>query len=139
MPADNFVTITGNLADDPKLRMTNGGTPVCNFRVAVSSRVPDGKGGFTEGEAGFYRVTAWRGLAEHIVDSVGKGARVVVVGRLQFRTWQQPETDEQRYSVEIQAEEVAASLRWHTVTLRKAAAAKERKRAEDQFHEPPPF
>jgi single-strand DNA-binding protein len=56
--ADTFVSITGNLTDDPELRFTQSGATVANFRVAVTARVPDGKGGWQEGETGFYRVTA---------------------------------------------------------------------------------
>jgi single-strand DNA-binding protein len=133
--ADTFVSITGNLTDDPELRFTGSGTTVANFRVAVTSRVPDGNGGWQEGETSFYRITAWRSLAENVADSLSKGARVVVLGKLKTNTWETPE-GEKRSAVEIQADEVAASLRFATAKLtkagRKAAGA-------DQASEPAPF
>ena len=133
--ADTFVSITGNLTDDPELRFTQAGVPVANFRVAVTPRVPDGKGGFQDGETSFYRVTAWRSLAENLADSVGKGARVVVVGRLQQTTWETPE-GEKRSTIEIQADEVAPSLRFATAKPEKASR---RTAGADQFNEPAPF
>jgi single-strand DNA-binding protein len=138
--AETFVSITGNLTDDPELRFTQSGVPVANFRVAVTPRVPDGQGGFPDGETGFYRVTAWRSLAENIADSLAKGARVVVLGKLRTSTWETPE-GEKRSSVEIQADEVAPSLRFATVTLQKPGRGAQRTPAAggDQFNDPPPF
>ena len=138
--ADTFVSITGNLTDDPELRITQSGVPVANFRVAVTPRVPDGQGGFQDGETGFYRVSAWRSLAENIADSLGKGARVVILGRLRTSSWETPE-GEKRSSVEIQADEVAPSLRFATVKLQKPGRGAQRTPAAgaDQFSDPPPF
>ena len=133
--ADTFVSITGNLTDDPELRFTASGVPVANFRVAVTARVPDGKGGWQEGETGFYRVTAWRSLAENVADSVTKGARVVILGKLKTSTWETPE-GEKRSTVEIQADEVAPSLRFATAKPEKASR---RTAGADQFNEPAPF
>jgi single-strand DNA-binding protein len=133
--ADTFVSITGNLTDDPELRFTQSGTTVVNFRVAVTTRVPDGKGGWQEGETGFYRVTAWRSLAENVADSLTKGARVVILGKLKTSTWETPE-GEKRSTVEIQADEVAPSLRFATAKPEKASR---RTAGADQFNEPAPF
>ena len=137
--ADTFVSITGNLTDDPELRMTPAGVPVVNFRVAVTPRVPDGRGGFQDGETSFFRVTAWRSLAENIADSLGKGARVVVLGRLRTSSWETPE-GEKRSAVEIQAEEVAPSLRFVTARLEKPGrGGRSTSGQAAQFNEPPPF
>jgi single-strand DNA-binding protein len=110
---DTTTTIVGNLTDDPELRFTQGGTPVANFTVAVTPRRPDGQGGWTDGETSFIRCTAWRSLAENLADSLGKGDRVLVYGRLQQRSW---ETDagERRSIVEVQVDELGPSLRWAT-------------------------
>ena len=88
----------GDLTDDPELRFTQSGVPVANFRVAVTPRVPDGQGGFQDGETSFLRVTAWRSLAENVADSLGKGARVVVLGRLRTSSWETPEARSARPS-----------------------------------------
>jgi single-strand DNA-binding protein len=108
--SDTHVTITGNLTADPELKFTSGGAAVANFRIAVTTRVRDGEG-WRDGETSFFRVNAWRQLAQHVTDSLGKGDRAVVIGRLKSRSWETPQ-GEQRSVVEIDADEVAPSLRW---------------------------
>jgi single-strand DNA-binding protein len=109
--ADTHVTISGNLTDDPELKFTDQGIAVANFRVAVTPRIRDDAGGWRDGETSFFRVAAWRQLGEHVADSLGKGDRAIVIGRLKSRTWETPE-GERRSVVEIDADEVAPSLRW---------------------------
>jgi single-strand DNA-binding protein len=110
--ADTHVTITGNLTDNPDLRFTPNGTAVANFRLAVTARVRDGEG-WRDGDTSYFRVNVWRQLAEHVADSLAKGDRAVVVGRLKSRSWETPEGDK-RSVVEVEADEVAPSLRWAT-------------------------
>jgi Single-strand binding protein family len=88
--SDTHVTIVGNLTDDPEVSFTPNGAAVCNFRVAVTARIKDGDT-WRDGDTSFYRVTAWRQLAEHIGDSLAKGNRVIVVGQLRARSWETPE------------------------------------------------
>ena len=113
--SDNQVTLVGNLTDDPELRVTANGTMVASFRLAVSQRVREGDT-WKDGEASFFRVNVWRQQAEHVAKSLRKGSRCVVVGRLKSRSWETPE-GQRRSSVEIDAEEVAASLRFGTVLV----------------------
>jgi single-stranded DNA-binding protein len=87
--ADTHVTITGNLTDDPEVSFTPNGAAVTNFRLAVTARVKDGDT-WRDGDTSFYRITAWRGLAEHIGDSLAKGNRVIVTGQLRARSWETP-------------------------------------------------
>ena len=108
--ADTHVTITGNLTDDPELRFTPNGHPVANFRLAVTARIKDGDI-WRDGETSFFRINVWRQLAEHVADSLAKGDRAVVIGRLKSRSWETPEGDK-RSVVEVEADEVAPSLRW---------------------------
>jgi single-strand DNA-binding protein len=108
--ADTTTIITGNLTDDPELRYTQGGAPVASFRVAVTARVREGDT-WRDGDTSFFRVTAWRTLAEHACESLSKGDRVIVVGRLKARSWETPE-GERRSVVEVEADEVGPSLRW---------------------------
>jgi single-strand DNA-binding protein len=119
---DSHVTIAGNLTDHPELRFTPSGDQVCNLRVAVTARAPDGQGGWRDGTTSIFRVTVWRAQAEHAAETLTKGARVLVTGRLRQRSW---ETDdgERRQMIEIEADELAASLKFHTATLTKASRA----------------
>jgi single-strand DNA-binding protein len=108
--ADTHVTITGNLTDDPELKVIPNGAPVANFRVAVTARVRDGDT-WRDGDTSYFRVNAWRQLAEHVADSLTKGDRAVIIGRLKSRSWETPE-GERRSVVEVDADEIAPSLRF---------------------------
>jgi single-strand DNA-binding protein len=101
------VSFAGNLTDDPELRHTKAGIARAMFRVAVSGR--------QEQEASFFTVVVWRDQAEHAAQSLSKGSRVVVMGRLQQRSWT-AEDGSARSSVEVVAEELGPSLRWATAT-----------------------
>jgi single-strand DNA-binding protein len=118
MANDNHTVVIGNLVDDPELRFTNNGTPVTNFRVAVTPRVQEA-GTWRDGETSFFRVNAWRDQATHLAESLHRGDRVMVVGRLRQRTWETPE-GERRSVAEIEADEVGASLRWATASVERA-------------------
>jgi single-strand DNA-binding protein len=106
--ADTHVTIAGNLTDAPDLRFTPNGHPVANFRLAVTARIKDGDT-WKDGETSFFRVNVWRQLAEHVADSLSKGDRAVVIGRLRSCSWETPEGDK-RSVVEVVAEELGPSL-----------------------------
>jgi single-stranded DNA-binding protein len=95
--ADTHVTITGNLTDNPELKFTPNGHAVANFRLAVTTRVKDGEG-WKDGDTSFFRVNVWRQLAEHVTDSLSKGDRAVVVGRLKSRSWETPRATSARWS-----------------------------------------
>ena len=112
MATDNHTTIVGNLVDDPELRFTNNGIAVTNMRVAVTQRVQQ-DGEWRDGDTSFLKVNVWRGQAEHLADSLAKGDRVMVTGRLRQRSWETPEGDK-RSVTEIEADEVGASLKWAT-------------------------
>jgi single-strand DNA-binding protein len=112
MASDNCVTLVGNITDDPELRFTPSGLPVANFTVAVNRRVPK-DGGWEDKLEGFFRCSCWRDMAENVAESLQKGARVVVVGRLQQRSWEDQDGNK-RSTVEVQVDEVGPSLRWAT-------------------------
>jgi single-strand DNA-binding protein len=131
---DTHVTITGNLTDDPEVTFTPNGAAVCNFRLAVTARIKDGDT-WRDGDTSFYRITAWRGLAERIGDSLAKGHRVIVLGQLRARSWETPEGDK-RTVVEVQAEEVGPSLRWATAKPERVTNTKPSK---GEFNDDPPF
>lgn len=122
MASANQVVIVGNLTDDPELRYTPNGAAVAKFRVAVNRRYQDATGQWKDAETSYFTVNAWRTLAENIAESLTRGSRVVVVGRLQMRSWETQE-GERRTVVEIEAEEVGPSLRWATAKVEKQARA----------------
>jgi single-strand DNA-binding protein len=137
--SDNFTVHIGNLTDDPELRYTNTGTPVTNFNLAVNTRVRDGET-WRDGETNFFRVNVWRDQAENVAESLRKGNRAVVVGRLKTRSWETPEGDK-RHVTEIDATEVAPSLRWAIASPQKAIHERAVQRGPErgQFNDPPPF
>ena len=90
MATDNHTTIVGNLVDDPELRFTNNGIAVANMRVAVTQRIQQ-DGEWRDGDTSFLKVNVWRSQAEHLADSLSKGDRVMVTGRLRQRSWETPE------------------------------------------------
>jgi single-strand DNA-binding protein len=110
--SDNSVTLVGNLTDSPELRFTPNGTAVASIRLAVTPRIRE-RDGWKDGEPSFFRVNVWRDLAEHVADSLSKGDRAVVVGRLRTRSWETSKGDK-RSVVEVEAEEIGPSLRFAT-------------------------
>ncbi len=116
MAIDNTVTITGNATREPELRYTPSGQAVASFGVAVNRRWQNRQTQEWEEAVSFFDVTAWSQLAENIAESVAKGTRVTVTGRLDQRSWETPEGDK-RSKVEIVADDIAVSLRWATVEI----------------------
>ena len=116
MASENQVVIVGNLTDDPELRYTPNGAAVAKFRVAVNRRYKDEAGNWKDGETSYFSVNAWRNLAENVAESLARGTRVVVAGRLQMRSWETQEGDK-RTVIEIEADEVGPSLRWATAKV----------------------
>jgi single-strand DNA-binding protein len=137
--ADTTTIITGNLTDNPELRFTQGGAAVANFRVAVTPRVHDGEA-WRDGETSFFRVNTWRQLAENATESLSKGDRVIIVGRLKARTWETPE-GERRTATEIEADEIGPSLRWATAKPQRTttSGAGSKTKPAGQFNDEPPF
>jgi single-strand DNA-binding protein len=114
--ADSTVSITGTLTRDPELRFTQGGRGVASFGVAVNRRYQQNNEWVEQ--TSFFNVTAWGTLGENASNSLHKGARILVNGRLDQRSWETPE-GEKRSVVEIVADEIGPSLRWATVEITK--------------------
>jgi single-strand DNA-binding protein len=113
---NNNVTITGNATREPELRFTPSGQAVASFGVAVNRRWQNRQTQEWEEAVSFFDITAWAQLAENIAESVAKGTRVTITGRLDQRSWETPEGDK-RSKVEIVADDVAVSLRWATAEV----------------------
>jgi single-strand DNA-binding protein len=133
---DTFVSLIGNLTDDPEVRFTPGGTQVGSFRLAVTPRVREGEG-WKDGDTSFFRINLWRDLAAHAAESLSKGDRALVIGRLKARSWETPE-GERRSVVEVEAEEVGPSLKWATAKPQRTRKAGNDKTG-GQFNDDPPF
>ncbi len=118
MAIDNSVTITGNATREPELRFTPSGQAVASFGVAVNRRWQNRQTQEWEEATSFIDVTAWAQLAENAAESVGRGTRVTVTGRLDQRSWETQDGDK-RSKVEIVADDIAVSLRWATATVQK--------------------
>jgi single-strand DNA-binding protein len=110
------VTIVGNLTRDPELRYTPNGASVATFGVAVNRRWQNRESQQWEESTSFFNVTCWRDLAQNVSESLEKGSRVVVSGRLEQRSWE-TQQGERRSVVEVVADEVGPSLRWATATV----------------------
>jgi single-strand DNA-binding protein len=107
---NNIITMVGNLTDDPELRFTGNGTPVASFRLASNRRWTD-RSGEQQEETTFISVNCWRDLGENVANSLRKGDRAVVIGRLRIRDYEDRDK-QRRWVTEIEADEVAPSLRW---------------------------
>jgi single-strand DNA-binding protein len=118
MQGDVIVTVVGNITADPELRFTQSGAAVANFTVVKNNRTKQGDQ-WVDGEPDFYRVNVWRTLAENVSESLRKGDRVIVSGKLQSRSYETRE-GEKRTSWEITADAVGPDLRWATAQVRKA-------------------
>ena len=116
MAMDNTVTITGNATREPELRFTPSGQAVASFGMAVNRRWQNRQTQEWEESVSFFDVTAWAQLAENAAETVAKGTRVTVTGRLDQRSWENQE-GEKRSKVEIVADDVAVSLRWATAEV----------------------
>lgn len=114
--SDTTVTLVGNMTRDIELRFTPSGQAVGEFGVAVNKRVKGADGQWEDGDPEFYDVTAWGTLAENAVDTLAKGSRVLVVGRLQFDTWEN-DAGEKRTKVKVVADHLGPDLRWATATV----------------------
>jgi single-strand DNA-binding protein len=120
MAIGNSVTLIGNLTDDPELRFTPQGVAVANFRIAVNQRFKDQQGNWQDGETSYFRVNCWRQLAENVAETLTRGSRAIITGRLKFRQWE-TQDGETRSVVEIEAEEVGPSLRFATAKIEKTS------------------
>jgi single-strand DNA-binding protein len=117
MSLTNAVTLIGNIADEPQLRFTQTGVPVAGFTLATTERVYDrASGEWKDGDTAFVRCTAWRNAgAENLIESLTKGARAIVTGKLKQRSFTTDDGNK-RTVIELEAEEIGASLKYAVAT-----------------------
>lgn len=118
MASSNTVTLVGNVTRDPELRFTPSGQGVASFGLAVNRRWQNRQTNEWEEAVSFFDVVAWGTLGENVSESLTKGTRVMVTGRLDQRSWDTQE-GEKRSKIEIVADEIGPSLRWATVSVTK--------------------
>ena len=118
MPSDNSVTLVGNVTRDPELRFTNTGQANVTFGLAVNRRWQNRQTQEWEEATSFFDVVCWREMAENVSETITRGARVMVAGRLEQRSWETQEGD-RRSKVEVVADEIGPSLRWATAQITK--------------------
>jgi single-strand DNA-binding protein len=117
MAGDTVITVVGNLTDDPELRFTSSGAAVANFTVASTPRFFDKQtNDWKDGDALFLRCSIWRQAAENVAESLHKGTRVIVQGRLTQRSYETKE-GEKRTVVELQVDEIGPSLTFATAKV----------------------
>lgn len=120
MAGETLVTIVGNLVDDPELRFVPSGAAVCSFRIASTPRTFDkNTNEWKDGDTLFLSCAVWRQYAENVAESLQKGMRVIVQGRLKARQYETT-SGEKRTSMEIDVEEVGPSLRSATAKVTRA-------------------
>ena len=119
MAGDTTITVIGNLTDDPELRFTPSGAAVAKFRVASTPRFMDRQTNeWKDGEPLFLACTVWRQAAENVAESLQRGARVVITGRLRQRSYETRE-GEKRTVMELEVDEVGPSLKYATAKVQK--------------------
>ncbi len=114
--ADNTVTVIGNVTRDPELSYTAGGQAKAGFGLAVNRRWMNRQTNEWEERVSFFNVVCWREMADNVAESIQKGSRVIVAGRLEQRSWE-TENGDKRSVVEIVADEIGPSLRWATAQV----------------------
>lgn len=121
MAGDTTITVVGNLTADPELRFTPSGAAVANFTVASTPRIYDRQSGeWKDGEALFLRCNIWREAAENVAESLTRGSRVIVQGRLKQRSFETRE-GEKRTVFEVEVDEIGPSLRYATAKVNKVS------------------
>ena len=119
MAGDTTITVIGNLTADPELRFTPSGAAVAKFRVASTPRFLDKTSGeWKDGDPLFLSCTVWRQVAENVAESLQRGARVIISGRLRQRSYETKE-GEKRTVIDLDVDEIGPSLRYATAKVQK--------------------
>ena len=126
--ADNTITLVGNVTRETELRFAAGsGAAILTLGLAVNNR-KKGKNGEWGDDANFFDVVVFGEMAEQVAESVQKGTRIIVTGRLDWSQWDDKDTGQKRSKVQVIADEVGPSLRWATASVTRKASSKQ-----DQF------
>jgi single-strand DNA-binding protein len=125
MAGETTIVVVGNLTDDPELRFLPNGSAMVKFRMASTPRTLDRESGqWKDGDPLFLSCTAWRDTAEHIAESLTKGTRVIVQGRLKLSRWEDKETGDKRSAYGLDVDEIGPSLRFAQVKVTRMSRSK---------------
>jgi single-strand DNA-binding protein len=113
---DNSITLVGNVTRDPELRFTPTGQATASFGLAVNRRWQNRQTQEWEEQVSFFDIVCWREMAENVGESITRGSRVIVSGRLEQRSWE-TQDGEKRSRIEVIADELGPSLRWATAQV----------------------
>ena len=116
MATGNNIVLVGNVTRDPELRFTPTGQATATFGLAVNRRWQNRQTQEWEEATSFFDIVCWREMAENVSETLARGSRVIVEGRLEQRSWETPEGDK-RSKVEVVADEIGPSLRWATAQI----------------------
>jgi single-strand DNA-binding protein len=120
MAGETTIPMVGNLTSDPELRFLPNGTAMVKFTIASTPRTLDRQSGeWKDGDPLFMNCTAWRDIAEHIAESLTKGTRVIVIGRLRLSRWEDKESGEKRSAYGLEVDEIGPSLRFAQAKVQK--------------------
>jgi single-strand DNA-binding protein len=134
MSGDTTVTVIGNICNEPDLKFLPNGTAVVNTTVASTPRIRDKQSGeFKDGDPLFLRLNIWREMAENAAESLTKGARVIVSGRLKQRSYDDPKSGEKKTSFEIEVDEIGPSLRYAQAKVSKVSKSSKASPAADPW------
>ncbi len=133
MANGNSVTLVGNITRDPELRFTTTGQATATFGLAVNRRWQNRQTQEWEEATSFFDVVCWREMAENASETLTRGARVIVTGRVDQRSWETPD-GERRSKVEVTADEIGPSLRWATAQIVERDRAERQTRDEEVFY-----
>lgn len=124
MAGETVITMVGNLCDAPELRFTPSGAGVAKFTVASTARQMDkATGEWKDMDPTFMACTVWRELAEHVAETLTKGARVIVQGRLKQENWDDKNGGGKRSRLVLEVDEIGPSLKWATATVVKVPSS----------------
>ena len=138
MANENSITVVGNLTKDPDLRYTQGGVAVASLSVAVNRRMRNKDTNEWEDRLdGYFDINVWRDHAENVAESLKKGDRVLVMGRLIKRSWEDKDGNT-RWQTEIEADEICPSLRWARAKVERVGRGGNSGRGGAQPPAPPP-
>jgi single-strand DNA-binding protein len=121
----NAVALAGNVTRDPEIRYTREGQAAVTLGLAVNRRWRGHESQEWEESTSFFDIVCWRDMAENAMSSLARGSRIIVIGRLEQRSWE-TEEGERRVKIEVVAEEIGPSLRWATADIVKARANESR-------------
>ena len=132
---DNTVTIVGNLTADPEIRVTDGGATLAEIRIAQNKNKRTADGSWEPGDPMFFQGTVWNDMAENAAASLQKGMRVIVVGKLNYSSWEDRESGATRSKIEIIIDEIGPALKWATTNINSDSTGIDEPMARENYEE----